>query len=100
MRKKDITANEMEACLLLERQLVEEKRKTLRLEYEAKFRRHELAESQRLAPIPEHESSLGLKQRKPAHTGIHQQYAYSVPTPSLAHTHWTRVFANGSSDSP
>jgi len=33
LREKDITAKEMEAHLLLERQLVEEKRKTLRLEY-------------------------------------------------------------------
>jgi len=74
MREKDITAKEMEARLLLERQLAEEKRKTLRLEYEAKFRRHEIAESRRLAPIPEHESSLGLEQRGPAYTGIHQSY--------------------------
>ena len=41
----DKTANEMEARLLLERQLAEEKPKTLRLEYEANFRRHELAQS-------------------------------------------------------
>jgi len=26
-------------------------------------------------------------QRGPTHTGVHQQYAYSVPTPSLAHTY-------------
>jgi len=64
--------------LLLERQLAEEKRKTLRLEYKAKFRRHELAESRRLAPIPEHGSSLGLEQRGPAHTGIHQSYGWTV----------------------
>jgi len=38
MREKDITAKEMKARLLLERQLAEEKRKTLRLEYVAKFR--------------------------------------------------------------
>jgi len=43
MREKDITAKEMEARLLLERQLAEEKCKTLRLEYEANFRSHELA---------------------------------------------------------
>ena len=42
LREKDITAKEMEAHLLLERQLAEEKRKTLRLEYEAKFRRPSL----------------------------------------------------------
>jgi len=53
--------------LLLERQLAEEKQKTLRLE----FRRHELAEFKRLAPIPEHGSSFGLEQRGPAYTGIH-----------------------------
>jgi len=47
--EKDITAKEMEARLLLERQLAEEKRKMLRLEYKAKFRRHEIAESRRLA---------------------------------------------------
>jgi len=35
--EKDITAKEMEAHLLLESQLMEEKRKRLRLEYEAKF---------------------------------------------------------------
>jgi len=87
MREKDITAKEMEAHLLLERQLAEEKRKMLRLEYKAKFRRHELAESRRLAPIPEHGSSLGLEQRGPAHTGIHQPYTHSVPTPSLAHSY-------------
>ena len=45
LREKDITAKEMEARLQLERQLAGEKCKTLRLEYEAKFRRHELAES-------------------------------------------------------
>jgi len=55
-RENDITAKEMEARLLLERQLVDKKRKRLRLEYEAKFRRHELAESRRLAPISEHGS--------------------------------------------
>ena len=60
LREKDIMAKEMEARWLLERQLAEEKHKTLRLEYEAKFCRHELAESRRLAPIPECESSLGL----------------------------------------
>ena len=53
MHEKDITAKEMEARLLLERLLAEEKCKTLRLEYEAKFRRHELAESRKLALIPE-----------------------------------------------
>ena len=37
MREKYITATEMEARLLLERQLAEEKRKTLQLEYEAKL---------------------------------------------------------------
>jgi len=61
LRKKDVTAKEMEAHLLLDRQLAGEKHKTLRLEYEAKFRRHEIAESQRLAPIPERESSLGVE---------------------------------------
>jgi len=71
----------------LESQLAEEKRKTLRLEYEAKFRRHELAESRRLAPISEHGSSPGIEQRGPARTGAHQQYTYSVPTPSLAHSY-------------
>jgi len=45
LREKDITAKEMEARMLLERQLAEEKRKTLKLEYEAKFRRHDIAES-------------------------------------------------------
>jgi len=54
LREEDITAKEMEARLQLEQQLAEEKHKTLRLEYEAKFRKHELAESRRLAPIPEH----------------------------------------------
>jgi len=85
MREKDITANDLEAHLLLERQLAEEKRKTLRLEYEAKFRRHELAEPRRLASIPECESSL--EQRGPVHTTVHQQYTYSVPTPSIAHSY-------------
>ena len=51
MREKDIMAKEMEAYSLLERQLAEEKRKTLRLEHEPKFRRHEIAESRRLASI-------------------------------------------------
>jgi len=87
LREKDITAKEMEARLQLERQLAEEKCKTLRLEYEAKFRRHELAESQRLAPISEHGSSSGIEQRGPAHAGIHQSYTHSVPMPSLAHSY-------------
>ena len=56
-------------------------------DYEAKFRRHELAESRRLAPIPEHRSSLGLEQRGPAHAGIHQPDTHSVPMPSLAHSY-------------
>jgi len=85
--EKDKTPKDMEAHLLLERQLVEEKRKMLRLEYEAKFHRHELAESRRLAPIPEHGSSLGSERSRPAHAGIHQQYTYSVPKPSLAHSY-------------
>jgi len=60
MREKEITAKEMEARLLLERQLAEEKRKTLLLEYESKFCRHELAESRRLVSIPEqHHQSKG-----------------------------------------
>jgi len=84
LREKDITAKEMEARLLSERQLAEEKRKTLRLEYEAKFRRHELAESRRLALIPEHISS---EQRGPAHIGIPQPYTYSVPTPGPTHSY-------------
>jgi len=84
MREKDITAKEMEARLLLERQLAEEKFKTLRLEYEAKFRRHELAESRRLASISEQVSS---EQRGPAHTDIPQPYTYSVPTPGPAHSY-------------
>jgi len=87
LREKDITAKEMEARLQLEQQLAEEKRKMLRLEYEAKFRRHEIAKSRRLAPIPECESSLGVKQRGPVRTGVHQQYTYSVPTSSLAHSY-------------
>jgi len=84
MREKDITAKEMEARLLLERHLAEEKRKTLRLEYEAKFCRHELADSRRLVSIPEHVSS---EQRGPAHTGIPQPYTYSVPASGPAHSH-------------
>jgi len=64
--------------------LAEEKRKTLQLEYEAKFRRQKLADSKRLASIPEQVSS---EQRGPAHTGIPQQYTYSVPTPGPAHSH-------------
>ena len=84
MREKDITAKEMEARLLLERQLAKEKRKTLRLEYEAKFRRHELAESRRLASIPEQVSS---EYRGPVSTGIPHPYTYSVPAPSPAHSH-------------
>jgi len=84
MREKDIMAKEMEARLLLERQLAEEKRKTLRLEYEAKFRRHELAESRRLASIPEQVSS---EQRGPTHTGIPQPYTYSVPVPGPTHSY-------------
>jgi len=56
----------------------------LRLEYEAKFRRHELAESRRLASIPEHVSS---EQRGPAHTGIPQPYTYSVPAPGPTHSY-------------
>ena len=80
LREKDITAKKMEARLLLERQLAEEKR----LEYEAKFRRHELAESRRLASIPEHVSS---EQRGPSHTGIPQLYTYSVPTPGPTHSY-------------
>jgi len=84
LREKDITAKEMEAHLLLERPLAKEKRKTLRLEYEAKFHRHELAESQRLASIPEHISS---EQRGPAYTGIPQPYTYSVPTPGPTHSY-------------
>jgi len=82
LREKNITAKEMEVRLLLERQLAEEKRKTLRLEYEAKFRRHELAESRRLASIPEHVSS---EQRRPV--GIPQSYTYSVSAPGPAHSH-------------
>jgi len=74
----------MEVRLLLERQLAEEKCKTLRLEYEAKFRRHEFAESRRLASIPEQISS---EQRGPAHTGIPQQYTYSVPASGPTHSH-------------
>jgi len=77
MREKDITAKEMEVRLLLEKQLAEEKRKTLRLEYEAKFRRHEIAKSRRLAPIPEHGSSLGSEQRGPAHAGIYPECTYA-----------------------
>jgi len=84
LREKDITAKEMEARLLLERQLAEEKRKTLRLEYEAKFYRHELVESRRLASIPEQISS---EQRGPASTGIPQPYTYSVPMPGPTHSH-------------
>jgi len=84
MREKDITKKEMEACLLLERQLAEEKCKTLRLEYEAKFRRHELAESRKLASIPEQESS---EHRGPPHTGIPQSYTYSVPAPDPTHSY-------------
>jgi len=87
LRQKDITAKEMEAHLSLERQLAEEKRKTLRLEYEAKFHRNKIAESRRLAPISERESSLGIEQRGPVRTGVHQQYTYSVPMPSLAHSY-------------
>ena len=87
LREKDITAKEMEAHLLLERQLAEEKRKTLTLEYEAKFRRHENVESRRLAPIPERETSLGIEQRGHVCTGVHQQCTYSVPMPSLAHSY-------------
>jgi len=87
LREKDITAKEMEARLLLERQLAEEKRKKLRLEYEAKFCRHEHAESRGLAAIPERESSLGIDQRGLVRTGIHQQYTYNVPTQSLAHSY-------------
>jgi len=75
--EKDITAKEMEAHLLLERQLVEEKRKTLRLEYEAKFCRHEIAESRRLAQIPERESSLGSEQR--CTSTVHLQCTYAEP---------------------
>jgi len=82
--EKDITAKEMDAHLLLERELAEEKRKTLRLEYEAKFRRHELAEYRRLASIPEHLSS---EQRGPTHTGIPQPYTYSVPMPGPTHSY-------------
>jgi len=40
-----------------------------------------------LAPIPECESSLGIEQRGPVRTGVHQQYTYSVPTPSYAHSY-------------
>jgi len=82
--ENDITPKEMEAHLLLERQLAEEKHKTLRLEYEAKFRRHEFAESRRLASIPEHVSS---GPRGPASTGIPQRYTYSVPTPGPAYSY-------------
>jgi len=85
--RKRHNCKKVEARLQLERQLTEEKCKTLRLEYEAKFRRHELAESWRLAPIPQRESSSGLEQTGSTHTGVHQQYAYSVPTLSLAQTH-------------
>jgi len=84
LREKDITAKEMEARLLLERQLAEEKRNTLQLEYEAKFCRHELAESRRLASIPEHVSS---EYRGPVSTGIPEPNTYSVPAPSPAHSH-------------
>jgi len=84
MREKDIMAKEIEAHLLLERQLAEEKCKTLRLEYEATFRRHELAESRRLTSIPEQVSS---EQRGPASTGIPQPYTYSVPMPGPAHSY-------------
>jgi len=87
LREKDITAKEMEVRLLLERQVAEENCKTLRLEYEAKFRRYELKESRRLAPIPERKPSLGLEQRGPACASVHRQYTYSVPTPSLAHSY-------------
>ena len=96
LREKDITAKEIEARLLLERQLAEEKRKTLRLEYEAKFRRHEIAESRRLAPIPEHETSLGIEQRGTVHTGVHQQYTHSVPMPSLAHSYSCLLYTSPS----
>ena len=84
MCKKDIMAKEMEAHLLLERQLAEEKCKTLRLEYEAKFRRHKLAESWRLASIPEQVSS---EQRGSAHTGIPHPYTYSVPVPGPSYSY-------------
>jgi len=40
-----------------------------------------------LAPIPERESSLGIEQRGPVRTGLHQQYTHRVPTPSLAHSY-------------
>ena len=70
--------------MLLERQLADEKRKTLRVEYEAQFCRHELAESRRLASIPEHVSS---EYRGPVSTGIPKPYTYSVPAPSPAHSH-------------
>jgi len=40
-----------------------------------------------LAPIPERELSLGIEQRGPARTSVHQQYTYSVPTPSLPHSY-------------
>ena len=84
MCEKDITAKEMEARLLLEKQLAEEKCKTLRLEYEAKLRRHELAESRKLASIPEQVSS---EHRGPAHTGIRQPYTYTVPAPGPTHSY-------------
>jgi len=76
MREKDITAKEMEGRLLLERQLAEEKCKILRLEYEAKFHRHELAESWKLASIPEQVSS---ENRGPASIGIPTVCLWQVP---------------------
>jgi len=94
LREKDITAKEMEARLLLERQLAEEKRKKLRLEYEAKFCRHEHAESRGLAAIPERESSLGIDQRGLVRTGIHQQYTYNVPTQQYTYNVPTQSLAH------
>jgi len=80
LREKDTTAKEMEARLLLETQLAEEKCKTLRLEYEAKFRRHELAVSE---VNPDSRARIILRHRaKGTHTyrctsTVHLQCSYT-----------------------
>jgi len=86
IREKELMAKEMQACLQLEKQLVEECQKNLKLEYEAENKRleKELKEkSQKLSTILETESE-GLTTRGYAMTsnqlssGIHREYTPKV----------------------
>jgi len=87
LREKDMSDKEMQARLQLERELAGKKCKTLHLEYEAKFRRHELEESRKMATIPEREPSIGIEQRGPMCTS--DGYTWTVYPPGTYTKHGT-----------